>query len=157
MQSTSHGLDALFSVTPLDSRLQARYHGALTGDLRFQSLNATGQALVLCLQTLGLGAGGGELLSDRQFLLFLLPRIAGKVPQSDLSVRVKHRATGERVGRTTPPRLLSPIPRVAKRAPLRHVRHGWHLLPRRRSQPPTIRLPTPQAPRNPTARCAGRP
>src|SRR5690606_26094429 len=76
------------------------------------------------LPPLGFGEGGGELLSDRPFLL---PRIAGKVPQSDLSIRVKHRATGEGVGRTTPPRLLSPIPRVAQRAPLRHVRHGWHL------------------------------
>src|SRR5690606_11000558 len=83
------------------------------------------------LPPLGLGAGGGELLSDRPFLSFLLPHIAGKVPPSDLSVLVKHRATGEGVGRTTSPRLLSPIPRVAKRAPLRHVRHRRHRLPPR--------------------------
>src|SRR5690606_10989166 len=55
IQSTPHGLDVLFAVTPLDSRLQARDHGALTGELCFQSLNATVQALVLCLQTVGLG------------------------------------------------------------------------------------------------------
>src|SRR5690606_31401622 len=85
------------------------------------------------LPPLGFGEGGGELLSDRPFLL---PRIAGKVPQSDLSVRVKHRATGEGVGRTAPPRLLSPTPRVAIRAQLRHIRHGLHLLCHRHSAPP---------------------
>src|SRR5690606_2645587 len=68
----------------------------------------------------GFGEGGGELLSDRPFLSFLLPHIAGKEPPSDLSVRVKHCATGEGVGRLAMPRLLSPIPRVAKRTPLHH-------------------------------------
>src|SRR5690606_30097111 len=68
-------------------------------------------------------------------LSFLLQRIAEKVPKSDLSVRVKHCATGEGVGRLVMPRLLSPIPRVARRTPLRHVRHALHLLCHRHRPP----------------------
>src|SRR5690606_21426070 len=85
------------------------------------------QPLVLSLQRLVpgppplvFGAGGGELLSDRPFLL---PRIAEKVPKSGLSVLVTHRATGEGVGSPALPRLLLPTPRIAKRAPLRYIRH----------------------------------
>src|SRR5690606_22957198 len=89
-------------------------------------LHPSPQRLVLFAPPLGLGKCGGELLSDRPFLLFLLPRIAGKVSQSDLSVRVTHRATGEGVGRLVLPCILSPIPRVAKRTPL-HIRHRQHL------------------------------
>src|SRR5690606_36877525 len=116
IQSTSHGLDALVAVTPLDSRLQARYHGALTADLRFQSLNATvhlyhpihtrPQRLVLLLPPLGLGAGGGELVF--QAPLFGVGRCA---------LLDGHPFVGARVLEA----------HATIWAPLRHVRHRRHL------------------------------